>query len=112
MFFASRLGRRALPTAMLIAAALAAPALAVPAAVTLRVEGDSSLELALHPVGPEVHLALFFWEVERGVEGLRACRDLIPTMPAELGSSGRKESDCAAPSTCSWRKDASRSCGR
>ncbi len=39
----------------------------------------------LHPVGPEVHLALFFWEVERGAEGLRACRDLIPTMPADLG---------------------------
>jgi hypothetical protein len=41
MFSASRIGRRALPTAVLIAAAFAAPALAVPAAVTLRVEGPS-----------------------------------------------------------------------
>jgi FAD/FMN-containing dehydrogenase len=39
----------------------------------------------LHPVGPEVQFALLFWEVERGVEALRACRDLIPTMPADLG---------------------------
>jgi hypothetical protein len=37
----SRLGRRAVPTAVLISAAFAAPALAVPAAVTLRVEGPS-----------------------------------------------------------------------
>jgi FAD/FMN-containing dehydrogenase len=39
----------------------------------------------LHPVGPEVHLALLFWELERGVEALRVCRDRIPAMPTDLG---------------------------
>jgi FAD/FMN-containing dehydrogenase len=39
----------------------------------------------LHPVGPEVHLGLLFWEIERGVEGLRACRDLIKTLPSDFG---------------------------
>src|SRR4051794_6731053 len=38
----SRLGRRALPAALLAGAALAPPALAVPASVTLRVEGPSA----------------------------------------------------------------------
>jgi FAD/FMN-containing dehydrogenase len=39
----------------------------------------------LHPVGPEVQFGLLFWEIERGVAGLRACRDLIPTLPADYG---------------------------
>lgn len=39
----------------------------------------------LHPVGPEVQFGLFFWEVERGVEALSACRDLVPALPADLG---------------------------
>src|SRR4051794_34160524 len=41
MHLVSRLGRRALPAALLISAAVAASALAAPAAVTLRVEGPS-----------------------------------------------------------------------
>jgi FAD/FMN-containing dehydrogenase len=45
----------------------------------------TEFEFRLHPVGPEVQFALFFWEAERGTEALRACRDLIPTMPADLG---------------------------
>lgn len=40
-FLASRLGWRALPAALLVSAAAAAPALAAPAAVTLRVEGPT-----------------------------------------------------------------------
>src|SRR5919199_782522 len=38
----SRLGRRAMPAALVASAAFAAPALAVPAAVTLRVEGPTT----------------------------------------------------------------------
>jgi FAD/FMN-containing dehydrogenase len=45
----------------------------------------TELSYRLHPIGPEVHFGLFFWEVERGVEALRACRDLIPDLPADLG---------------------------
>jgi FAD/FMN-containing dehydrogenase len=39
----------------------------------------------LHPVGPEVQFALMFWEIERGVDALRTCRDLIPALPPEFG---------------------------
>jgi FAD/FMN-containing dehydrogenase len=46
----------------------------------------TEFEYRLHPVGPEVHLGLFFWELERGTEALRACRDLAPTLPADLGT--------------------------
>jgi FAD/FMN-containing dehydrogenase len=45
----------------------------------------TEFEYRLHPVGPDVHLGLLFWEIERGVAGLRACRDLIPTLPADYG---------------------------
>jgi FAD/FMN-containing dehydrogenase len=45
----------------------------------------TEFEYRLHPVGPEVQFALLFWEVERGVDGLRTCRDLIPTLPSEFG---------------------------
>jgi FAD/FMN-containing dehydrogenase len=45
----------------------------------------TAFEYRLHPVGPEVHFGLLFWEVERGVEGLRACRSLIPALPADTG---------------------------
>jgi hypothetical protein len=39
----------------------------------------------LHPVGPDVNFALLFWEIERGAEGLRACRDAIPDLPPDYG---------------------------
>jgi FAD/FMN-containing dehydrogenase len=45
----------------------------------------TEFEYRLHPVGPEVQLGLLFWEIERGVAGLRACRDLIPALPADYG---------------------------
>jgi FAD/FMN-containing dehydrogenase len=46
----------------------------------------TTFEYRLHPVGPEVHLALLFWEAERGTEALHACRDLIPTLPNHIGA--------------------------
>jgi FAD/FMN-containing dehydrogenase len=45
----------------------------------------TEFEFRLHPVGPEVQFGLLFWEIERGVAGLRACRDLIPTLPPDYG---------------------------
>jgi FAD/FMN-containing dehydrogenase len=45
----------------------------------------TEFEYRLHPVGPEVQFALLFWEIERGAEGLRACRDVIPSLPPDLG---------------------------
>jgi len=48
--------------------------------------GMRSFEYRLRPVGPEVHFGLFFWEIERGVEALSACRRLIPALPADSGA--------------------------
>jgi FAD/FMN-containing dehydrogenase len=45
----------------------------------------TEFEFRLHPVGPDVQFAFLFWEIERGAEGLRACRDLIPSLPPDLG---------------------------
>jgi FAD/FMN-containing dehydrogenase len=45
----------------------------------------TAFEYELHPIGPEVHVGLLFWEIERGVEGLRACREHIPGLPADAG---------------------------
>jgi FAD/FMN-containing dehydrogenase len=45
----------------------------------------TEFEYRLHPIGPQVHLALLFWEIERGVDGLRACRDAMPALPADYG---------------------------
>jgi FAD/FMN-containing dehydrogenase len=45
----------------------------------------TEFEFRLHPVGPEVQFGLLFWELERGAAGLRACRDLMPTLPADYG---------------------------
>jgi FAD/FMN-containing dehydrogenase len=45
----------------------------------------TEFEYRLHPIGPEVHLGLLFWEIERGVDGLRACRDVMSTLPADYG---------------------------
>jgi FAD/FMN-containing dehydrogenase len=39
----------------------------------------------LHPIGPEVQFALLFWEVERGVDGLRACRVAASDLPSDCG---------------------------
>jgi FAD/FMN-containing dehydrogenase len=45
----------------------------------------TEFEYRLHPVGPEVQVGLLFWEIERGVDGLRACRDASTTLPAHYG---------------------------
>ncbi|GAA1245546.1 FAD-binding oxidoreductase [Pseudonocardia aurantiaca] len=45
----------------------------------------TEFEFLLHPVGPEVQFTLLFWEIERGVEGLRACRDVMASLPPDYG---------------------------
>jgi FAD/FMN-containing dehydrogenase len=47
----------------------------------------TSFEYRLHEVGPLVHLGLFFWGVDRGREALRFARDLLATLPADMGLS-------------------------
>jgi FAD/FMN-containing dehydrogenase len=41
----------------------------------------TSFEFRLHPVGPEVHLALLFWGLDQGHDALRTARDAIPSLP-------------------------------
>ena len=43
----------------------------------------TSFEFALHPVGPMVHLGLFFFGLENGPEALRYARAYIPKLPEE-----------------------------
>jgi hypothetical protein len=45
----------------------------------------TEFEYRLHPVGPEVQFGLLFWEIERGVEGLRACREARSALPSDYG---------------------------
>ena len=45
----------------------------------------TEFEYRLHPVGPLVNLGMFFWDVEQGVEALRYVRDLVPTLPSDVG---------------------------
>lgn len=35
----------------------------------------TTFEFQLHPIGPIVDLGLFFWDLARGTEAPRACRD-------------------------------------
>jgi FAD/FMN-containing dehydrogenase len=42
----------------------------------------TSFEFALHPVGPLVHLGLFFVGLDRGAEALRFARDYVKALPA------------------------------
>jgi FAD/FMN-containing dehydrogenase len=46
----------------------------------------TEFEFRLHPIGPDVQFALLFWEIERGAEALRACRDAMPDLPADYGT--------------------------
>ncbi|MGK3204018.1 FAD-binding oxidoreductase [Amycolatopsis sp. MEPSY49] len=46
----------------------------------------TEFEFRLHPVGPLVHLGMFFWPAEDGVEALRHIREVLETLPAELGT--------------------------
>jgi FAD/FMN-containing dehydrogenase len=45
----------------------------------------TEFEFRLHPVGPEVQFGLLFWEIERGVDGLRACREAARILPSDYG---------------------------
>lgn len=45
----------------------------------------TAFEFRLHPIGPEVHVGLLFWSLDRGREGLRAARDIAHTLPAHMG---------------------------
>ncbi|MBO0874729.1 MAG: FAD-binding oxidoreductase [Pseudonocardia sp.] len=45
----------------------------------------TTFEYRLHPVGPEVHLGLLFWNLDRGRDALHAVRDLVPTLPRDYG---------------------------
>jgi FAD/FMN-containing dehydrogenase len=42
----------------------------------------TSFEFALHPVGPMIHLGLFFFGLDRGAEALRFARDYVKATPA------------------------------
>jgi FAD/FMN-containing dehydrogenase len=41
----------------------------------------TSFEFTLHPVGPLVHLGLFFFGLDRGAQALRFAREYIETLP-------------------------------
>ena len=41
----------------------------------------TAFEFALHPVGPEVHLGLFFWGIDDSVAALALIRDVVPALP-------------------------------
>jgi FAD/FMN-containing dehydrogenase len=45
-----------------------------------------NFEYQLQPVGPEVHVGLFFWGIERSVEALRLCRDVVADLPRDASS--------------------------
>ena len=46
----------------------------------------TTFEFQLHPVGPEVHLGLFFWGMDSGEQVLRLARDVVPHLPADAGA--------------------------
>ena len=46
----------------------------------------TEFEFELHPVGPEVHLGMFFWGLDQGAEMLRFVRDYLPTLPQNSGA--------------------------
>jgi hypothetical protein len=45
----------------------------------------TSFEYRLIPVGPLVHLGLFFWSVGQGIDALRFSRDFVKTVPENNG---------------------------
>ncbi|MBE1497196.1 FAD/FMN-containing dehydrogenase [Amycolatopsis lexingtonensis] len=46
----------------------------------------TEFEFRLHPVGPIVHLGLFFWGLEDGTAALRQAREVLETLPGEMGA--------------------------
>jgi FAD/FMN-containing dehydrogenase len=45
----------------------------------------TEFEFELHPVGPELHMGMFFWGLDQGTELLRFLRDYLPSLPADSG---------------------------
>ncbi|RNL84981.1 FAD-binding oxidoreductase [Halostreptopolyspora alba] len=43
-------------------------------------------EYRLHPVGPQVHVGLFFWPLERSREALRLSRDVADALPRDANA--------------------------
>jgi hypothetical protein len=46
----------------------------------------TEFEFRLHPVGPDVQFGLLFWEIGRGMDGLRACREAASCLPSDFGT--------------------------
>jgi hypothetical protein len=46
----------------------------------------TTFEFQLHPVGPEVHLGLFFWGMDNGEQVMRLARDVVPALPVDAGA--------------------------
>jgi hypothetical protein len=46
----------------------------------------TTFEFRLHPVGPEVHLGLFFWGMDNGEQALQLARDVVPNLPVDAGA--------------------------
>jgi FAD/FMN-containing dehydrogenase len=46
----------------------------------------TEFEFQLHPVGPLVHLGMFFWGLDQGAEALRLGRDLFATLPGNANA--------------------------
>ena len=46
----------------------------------------TEFEFRLHPVGPVVHLALLFWELDRAGAALRVARDVAGALPRDAGA--------------------------
>jgi hypothetical protein len=45
----------------------------------------TEFEFQLHEAGPMVQFGFFFWGLEQGPAALRLIRDVVPTLPRELG---------------------------
>ncbi|WP_369148430.1 FAD-binding oxidoreductase [Streptomyces sp. R44] len=41
----------------------------------------TAFDFGLHPVGPEVHVGVFFWDMSVGREALELIREVVPTLP-------------------------------
>ena len=46
----------------------------------------TTFEFQLHPVGPEVHLGLFFWGMHDGEQVMRLTREIMPALPVDAGA--------------------------
>jgi FAD/FMN-containing dehydrogenase len=55
----------------------------------------TEFEFQLQPVGPLVHFALFFWELDRRADALRVARDALQGLPRDAG--GLLAAGLAAP---------------